>query len=252
MSAEDENLDKLRIALFVPPELQRRGFQNRQIFSDLAACAFEPLPRGLKQIQPWCRWQGLSQYLDCVAFADRSAKEIPTDSALSLEHVTQGRFYSVSIVFFTQALFDNVAVWLCGAMALPISGGDRHFLASPFTEALTRKRAVAAEELSKHDAFVKYVNKYRQVWVHTISGGAIAISDRNPFQYPDSARKFLGVPRDPAIQPDQDSYMKRVEKCAKQNNGEYLNEIGDFTGRVFEGAAAFYLGWLRFALDHVS
>src|ERR1035437_6605830 len=64
MSAQDAKLEKLPITLFVPPELQRRGFQNRQIFLDLGARAFEPVPRGLKQVQPWCRWQGLSKYLD--------------------------------------------------------------------------------------------------------------------------------------------------------------------------------------------
>jgi len=46
--------------------------------------------------------------------------------------------------------------------------------------------------------------------------------------------------------------MTRVEQCAKQNNGQYLYDIVGFTARVFEGAAEFYLGWLRFALDNVT
>jgi hypothetical protein len=45
----------------------------------------------VKQVQPWCRWQGLSTYLDCVAYADRSAREIPNGTALGLEHITSGR-----------------------------------------------------------------------------------------------------------------------------------------------------------------
>ena len=60
------------------------------------------------------------------------------------------------------------------------------------------------------------------------------------------------MPLDPAIQPDRDNYMERVEECARQNNGQYLHELGDFTGHVFELATTFYLGWLRFALDYVS
>jgi hypothetical protein len=171
---------------------------------------------------------------------------------LSLGHVTPGRFYSVSIVFLTQALFDNVAVWLCDAMSLPVAGGKRKFRSDQFKRELKRKQPVAAEGLAQHDDFVEAINKYRQVWIHQISGGAIPTADCSPFVNPESARKFLGVPRDPAIQPHQDSYKKRVEECAKQNDGEYLQEIGGFTGWVFEEAVVFYLSWLRFALDYVS
>src|SRR4051794_23684899 len=108
MGHTDKDLKELRVAPLVPVELQRRGFMNLEIFKDLADRAFDPIPGGVKQVQPWCRWQGLSQYLDCVAFADRAARELPAGSALDLTHITPGRFYSVGIVFFTQALIDNV------------------------------------------------------------------------------------------------------------------------------------------------
>jgi hypothetical protein len=252
MGDPDEGLERCRTALFVPIELQRRGFMNRVVFTDLAERAFEPVPKGVKQVQPWCRWQGLSQYLDCVAFADRAAREIPTGSALDLTHITPGRFYSVAIVLFTQALIDNLAVWLCDAVSLPVAGGDRHFLSSRFTRELVRKLPPAHAELEKHRAFVAETNRYRQVWIHTISGGAIPTSDVDPFQHPETARKFLGVPLDPAIQPDQENYRKRAEECAGKNSGRYLYEIGDFTNRVFAAASEFYLGWLRLALDHIT
>ena len=243
--------DRFRRAPFVPVELQRRGFERHAIFSELATRAFESVPGGVRQVQPWCRWQGLSQYLDCIAFADRASRDLPTGPALNLSHVTPGRFFSVGTIFFTQALFDNVAVWLCDATSLSVGGGDRHFLSRPFQNELVRKYSSAQTELTKHEHFVKEVNKYRQVWVHTISGGAIPIADDNPFENPETARKFLGVPFDPAIQPDQENYMERAQRCAAQNNGNYLHHLGDFTKRVFESTTDFYLGWLRFALDNV-
>jgi len=252
MSTPDKQLNPLCVGLLAPVELQKRGFLKRQIFTDLANRAFEPMPEGIKQIQPWCRWQGLSQYLDCLAFADRSAKEIPKGSALNLEHVTPGRFYSAGIIFFAHALVDNVAVWLCEAMSLSVAGGDRHFLSSRFKKELTKTQPAAAEELAKHDAFLREVNKYRQVWIHTISGGAIPLSDVSPFEHPDHAQKTLAVPIDPAIQPHLENWMDRAKQCANQNNGQCMYDIGDFTGRVFECATEFYCGWLRFALDHVS
>lgn len=252
MSDRDDALNRLRIAPFVPVELQRRGFMNRKVFTDLADRAFERVPEGLKQVQPWCRWQGLSQYLDCVAFADRAARELPTGSALDLTHITPGRFYSVAIVFFTQALIDNVAVWLCDAVSLPVAGGNRHFLCKSFTRKLGRKLPPAIVEIERHCAFVAETNKYRQLWIHTISGGAIPTSDVDPFRCPATPQKSLGVPRDPAIQPDQMNYLKRAEECGMENDGHYLYEIGDFTNRVFGAASEFYLGWLRLALDHIT
>jgi hypothetical protein len=251
MAPQDEMRKFVRVALFVPVELQRRGYQRHQIFQELSDRAFEPIPQGVRQIQPWCRWQGLSQYLDCIAFADRSAREIPADRALGLEHVTPGRFCSVGAIFFAQALADNVAVWLCDAMNLPIDGGERNFRFKPFRRELKIKEPASAEQLLKHQAFIDEINRYRQVWIHTISGGAIPSSDVDPFQNP-NAKKFLGVPLDPAIQPDQSNYLKRAEQCAKRNNGRYLEEIGVFTERVFRGASEFYLGWLRFALDYIK
>jgi hypothetical protein len=213
MSSQDKQSPTIRVGLFVPVELQKRGFLSRHIFVELADRALESTPQGVKQIQPWCRWQGLSQYLDCLAFAHRSAKEMPKGNALTLEQVTPGRFYSVGIIFFAQALVDNVAVWLCEAMPLSVSGGERHFLSNLFKRELARKQPAATEELEKHDAFLREINKYRQVWIHTISGGAIPFSDVSPFEQPDRAQKTLAVPLDPVIQPDQENWTERAKQC---------------------------------------
>jgi hypothetical protein len=225
---------------------------DHEIFQELADRAWETASGGVKQIQPWCRWQGLSEYLDCVAFADRMATEIPTGRALDLTHVTPGRFYSVAIVFFAQALIDNLAVWLCDASSLPVSGGDRHFLSRRFKRELAKKWAHAAAVLTKHESFLEDTNKYRQVWIHTISGGAVPSADVNPFEYPDTEQKFLGVPIDPAVQPHLGDYSKRAEECARKNDGRYLYPIGDFTLRLFEATTALYMDWLRFSLDHIT
>src|SRR5579872_5187118 len=248
----DEYPWRLRVAPFVPVELQRHGFIDFEIFKELANRAYAPIPGGFKQVQPWCRWQGLSQYLDCVAFADRVARELPTGRDLDLTHVTPGRFYSVGIIFFTQALIDNVAMWLCDAVSLPVSGGDRHFRSHRFTRELIRRLPPARTTLDEHRSFVEETNGYRQVWIHTIGGGAIPTSDVNPFLYPETDQKFLGVPLDPAIQPDQENYRQRAEQCARKNGGRYLREIGTFTHNLFERSREFYLGWLRVALDHIA
>ena len=251
MSLSDDEGRRLRIAHFVPVELQRLGFQHNAIFSELADRGLKPITDGARQVQPWCRWRGTSTYLDCVAFADRSAKAIPTGKDLNLEHVTPGQFYSASVIFFGQALLDNIAVWLCEALPLSVRGGERHFLSTQFKRELKKREPSSAGIIAAHEPFVKEVNTYRQVWIHSLAGGAMPISDISPFENPETANKYLGVPIEPAINFDQKNYLKRIEQCAMRHAGHYLYRIGDFTGRIFNAASVFYLDWLRFALDHI-
>ena len=145
-------------------------------------------------------------------------------------------------------MLDNIAVWLCDALPLSVKGGDRHFHSNQFTREL-KKHESSKARLDVHRAFVKEVNNYRQVWIHTLAGGAMPIAETNPFIDPSAADKFLGVPIDPAIHFSEENYRKRIEQCAAKNGGKYSYEIGEFTGRIFESASAFYLDWLRFALD---
>lgn len=236
-------------SFFVPVELQRRGFQHKAIFSELTDRGFAPTAGGSQLIQPWCRWHGISTYLDCVAYADRVVKALPDGKDLNLGHVTPGRFYSAGVIFFAQAMLDNIAVWFCDALPLSVKGGDRHFLSSQFTRELKKKEKSSHALLENHKAFVKEVNNYRQVWIHTLAGGAMPVAGTDPFTNPDTADKFLGVPMDPAIHIDDENYRKRIETCAAKNGGEYLYKIGEFTGIIFESASTFYLDWLRFALD---
>ena len=253
MIVSDEDSNRLSVSYFVPVELQRRGFKQNPAFSELARRGFRPgVPGTLELIHPWCRWHGISTYLDCVAYADRSARTIPTGNDLTLEHVTPGQFYSASIILSAQALMDNIAVWLCDALPLPVKGGERHFLSSQFKVELERKEDSSTVVFAAHQPFIKEVNAYRQVWIHTLTGGALPMTDVCPFEHPQTADKFLGVPIDPAIHPDGENYLKRVEECARTHGGQYLYKIGDFTARIFDGASSFYLDWLQFALRHIA
>jgi len=158
----------------------------------------------------------------------------------------------VSIIFFTQALLDNIATWISDAFPLPVKGGERNFRSSHFRRELKKRANSAVDVVSSHEPFVDEVNRYRQVWIHTLAGGSIPIADDNPFTNPEMATKVLGVPIDPAIQFGQEDYVKRVEECAIKNGGRYYYELGEFTGRIFAGASRFYLDWLRFALDSIK
>jgi hypothetical protein len=110
-------------------------------------------------------------------------------------------------------------VWLCDDLPLPVRGGERHFLSSQFSRELKKKEHSSTVVLAAYELFIKEVNAYRQVWVHTLTGGALPRADVNPFEYPQTADRY---------------------------------KIGDFTARIFDGASAFYLDWLQFALRQIA
>lgn len=241
----------IAIGYFVPVELQRRQFHLEPVLTELVRRSFKPLADSeFQQVQPWCKWRAITTYLDCLAFADRAANGLPKGAQLSLEHVTPGQFYSAGAIFFAQAMIDNIAVWLCEAHDLQVSGGERNFLKKKFTWQLIGKHAQAEDLMATHSDFLEEVNRYRQVWIHTLAGGVIPIADGDPFSNPLVA-KFLGVPIDPAINIDETSYARRIEQCATRNQGRYLYPLGEFTKRVFDGGKRFYLDWLRFSLDTI-
>jgi len=252
MALNDAERLRLMVSYFVPVELQRRNFHATSIFAELAGRGFKATPDGGQQVQPWTKWRGISTYLDCVAFADRSANGFPVGKDLNVEHVTPGQFYSAGAIFFAQAMIDGIADWLSEALPLPIKGGERNFRSTQFKRELKKRFQMSIGVLAAHHGFVEEVNQYRQVWIHTLAGGAIPVADDNPFLNPESAGKFLGVPIDPAISPDEESYTKRVRECTLNNGGRYLYRLEEFTRRIFDGASQFYVDWLRFALDHIQ
>lgn len=244
MEHSEEALGGQRASVFVPVELQERGFLKNPIFRELNRRAYVRAHGGIRLAQPWIRWQGFSAYLDCIAYADRAARALPTGRGLTLSHVTPGRLYSVSSVFLAQALADNLAVWLCHALPLPVGGEDRRFHSRRFQEELIRKAPGAGALLERHAGFLAEIESYRQAWAHTMAGGALPFSDLGERESPDPTSMMLGVPADPSL-----------ELPGEEPEGVGVSSerypLGEFTARVFDGAAGFFLTWLRFALDHV-
>ena len=242
---------QLAITPFIPVELQRRRFQAMPVFTALARRAFKrTATNALQMVQPWYRWSGISSYLDCVAYADRAAHEIPTGSALNLDHATPGRFYSAGIVFFAQAMVDNIAEWLSDALHLPVEGSERNFLKKRFRRELPKRLPGAETVLVAYEDFVKDLDSRRQAWIHNLAGGAFPVADESPFEHPGTDRRRLAVMIDPAITVGSENYQNRVEQCIRKH-GHYWYHLPDFTAGIFTGSSKFYLDWLRAALDGI-
>jgi len=197
--------------------------------------------------QPWIHWRGLFEYLACVEMARENLRALPRNADLEITHGTAAKYHSVALVFMAQALMDNLAVWLTSFLGLPIKGGDRQLFSVQFRRQLNKKAPEASEMLKRHDAYLREVNKYRQIWIHTLSGGAVLWSDTSPFTDP-AARKQVAVPIDPSINVLSESYRNRVKKCAERH-GRYLYPICEFADRMADGANATVLDVLRFSLE---
>jgi hypothetical protein len=248
-------------AYFLPVELQKLGWKDDLLFHRLAQRGLKPVGLDpsdpsivtVQQVPPWIRWRGIATYLACVEFANKQAYTLPTGAELNILHATPGQYYSASIVFFARALADNISAWLCDAFSLSIKGADRSFLTNGFKSRLTRKQPQAKALLDKYDPFIRRIDSYRQAWIHNLAGGSFPIyeGDEDPFVNPQAPSKWLGVPLDPAICVDEESYAERARKCIEKN-GRYLCPIDEFTREITMGCRDLFREWLAFSLDYLS
>jgi hypothetical protein len=236
-------------AFAVPTNLQDLGYLKMPRFQELARRAFERLDfSSVRFREPWIHWSGLGEYLGCVHMARENLKALPTGSDITYVHKIPAKYHSVSLVFFAQALLDNMAVWLTLFLGLPIKGGERQLLSTRFAKEL-RKMAPAAQQIvEQHRDFIEELDSYRQVWIHTFPGGAVLWGEEGAM--PD-ASSAIGVPVDPALNPFGKSYQKRLQKCV-DSHGRNLYSVSQFADRITEGVTQIFMEVLDFALDFRS
>jgi hypothetical protein len=163
-----------------------------------------------------------------------------------------GRYDAASLVFFGQATLDNVAAWLCRRAGLRISGRDCQLHKKRFKRALSKaniretERMIAAIE--RHGAFLPELERYRQIWIHSLAGGADIYADKSPAE---GGVGFFAVPLDPSIgfaQLDNSEYVRRVQACRDTNSGEWLEPLEHFADRFADGVKAICLDLLSASL----
>lgn len=249
----EEQIARHRMLYCVPVYLQELGYPARHqgTLKELGARAIQTYNNGLKVVEPWAAWRGLAGYLASVEFARHSVQSLPLGEGLTLQHETKACYHIAAVVFFAQALADNLATWLAKNIPLPISGGDCNFLKKPFRKEFTRHlRGPGTDFLDVHDKYLKEVEKYRQIWIHQHAGGGVLLASEDPW-LPNS-QKMIGVPIDPAFAFDAPRGLERAEKIAAANGGRYLYGAVEFADRITDGAAKLFFSTLQMALDHLA
>lgn len=197
---------------------------------------------------PWHDWRGIFEYLECVEFARNQlahlASQVPSSDV-----GFQARYHSVNLVFFAQAMLDNMAMWLCDK--LPIAGlamGNRAFhkgyAAKPaFRPELTAALPGFEAVFVQYEQFVVDLEKYRRAWIHRLAGGASMFSDLVPSD--PAAKITIEVPLNPEIAlragRDGQEYLELVDATRAANGGRWLQPIDEFGDRFADAARQFTL-----------
>ncbi len=215
--------------VFVPPYLNMLGYQNIDCVAELGKRG--AVLRDMIRIrQKWAAWRGILEYIACVEYARRLLKEVAqsgrTDGLLGLAV----RYNSASLVFFGQAALDNIANWLSRRLSLKkLKGSHCQLHKKSFQDALeavTDGHGII-EAVRRHDKFLAELEKRRQIWIHSLSGGANAYIDKSPAE---GGIGFFAVPLDPSISSfpeiDMGEYARRVQVCRDANSGECLAGCG--------------------------
>ena len=93
------------------------------------------------------------------------------------------------------------------------------------------------------------LEKYRQEWIHRLSGGASIFSNASPAD--PSSKVEICVPIEPSINmhgTGGKSYLRKVENCRKRNCGRWLYPIREFADIMADGCKSLMIDVLEQSL----
>jgi len=238
--------------VFVPPYLYELGYQNFRSVIELGKRG-AVLGDSIGIRQEWAAWRGILEYVACVEYARRLLNEAVRSKITVGVVALTARYNAASLVFFGQASLDNIANWLNRRLSLKLKASHCQLHKNGFRNALLQTAINArsiAETIQRHQKFLADLQRYRQIWIHSLSGGADAFSNKSPA---DGGVGFFAVPLDPTISGFQeigmDEYARRVQRCRDANSGEWLEPLENFAHRFAEGVKAVCLDVLTASLS---
>jgi len=215
--------------VLLPPDLQALHYGEIPVLAKLNEISYLHKDDHIQPIYPWAGVRDILEYLTCVEYAKTRLLALPTGRALGSINVTPARHDSASLVFFSQAALDNLAVWLNGVFELGLKGNNVSFYKNQIKPLLNEKHQGFCLLLDEYEEFIQRLNSYRMEWLHRVAGGAQIYSDKSPSE-PD-ANISIQVPIDPEIPSlvsEPKKYLKRIQKVQAKNSGQWLMPINEF------------------------
>jgi hypothetical protein len=236
-------------ALFLPPYLTQLGYGSIPSIIALADRAIFEGEEQIKECKTWKPWRGIFEYMCCVEYARYELHNLPQGRAIGSKDVVPARYNSASLVFFAQATLDNIAVWLSIQFNIPVKGSDCAFHKNKFRKALTELDQNYETILNRNLPYIFELEKFRQEWIHRLSGGASIFSDASPGD--PNAKIEIRVPIEPSINmhgTSGKSYLRKVENCRRRNAGRWLYSIREFADLMADGCKSLMIDLLEQSL----
>lgn len=222
------------IKLLVPPYLQTLGYCDIPCIQSISEKCFKE--DGV--FHPyWVEWRGIFDYLSCVEYSKQSIDNLPKGAELWCNfYDVQARYDSASLVFFSQATLDNIAVWLKEKYLLNSKGAEISLNKHNFQNKLIAKNSLFDDIFSNHKMFLDNINNYRMDWIHRIIGGAMIGGDKRPTDtdFTDENIKIL-IPMSSSLSfytAKLDEVDEKIKKIKEYNDGKYLYSIDEFSNYV--------------------
>jgi hypothetical protein len=238
--------------IFVPPYLNLLGYQNIDCVAELGKRG-TVLGDIIGIRRKWAAWRGVFEYVACVEYARHLLHDAVQSRSTGGLVALAGRYNAASLVFFGQAALDNVANWLNRRLSLKLKGSHCQLRRRRFQDALLNTipagRSVV-EAVQRHQKFLADLERCRQIWIHSLAGGANAYVDKSPAE---GGTGFFAVPLDPSIgafpEVDAGEYARKVQSCRDANSGEWLEPLENFADRFADGVKAACLDLLTASLS---
>ena len=215
--------------MLLPPDLQALGYYKIPVIAKLNELSYLHKDDHIQPIYPWAEIRNIFEYVACVEYSKSRLLSLPTGRDLGSVNVTPARYDSASLVFFSQATLDNLAVWLNGVFELGLRRNNISFYKNQIKLLLNKKHKDFGLLLNEYDDFIQKLNSYRMEWLHRMAGGARIYSDKAPSE-PD-ANISIQIPIDPEIPSlanDPKKYRKRIQRVQAKNKGRWLMPIDEF------------------------
>ena len=219
--------------MILPSFLALLGYEALPVVRELNAISYIEKKDHIDPVHPWADFRDIFEYLSCVEFARHQLLQLPTGLALGSTNIVPARYNSASLVFFSQATLDNLAVWLNRIHHLGLKGNNISFYKNQIKPLLSMKSDHYGTILSNNEEFILRLNSYRMEWLHRLAGGAEIYSDKSPSE-PD-ANVSIQIPIDPVIpslRSDSKRYLEKIQEVQSKNGGRWLIPVADFANEI--------------------
>lgn len=234
------------IKLLVPPYLHDLGYLENPIIMKLAEKCFEE-----GRYHPyWVDVRAMLEYVSCLELAHYNIQEFPKGKMLLTKDVSvESIYHTASIVFFSKALLDNLAMFLDDKYQMGIRNGGKALDKPEFKKKILKNNKGISQVLLQNKEYLDKLTSYRNNWIHRLVGGAFiggSSASRKDGTFSDAE---LLIPLDPGFNMYSGDNTEVIENIKGKNDGKYLITAREFTSEIHANTLKIFFEVLDMSLE---